>query len=73
MPVLIKTPACPLAVHPAARDAAGSWSGERVGNGLRLCFSDGTGRLAAFALVGAEAVAQRTRLAGQVAMPAGGW
>jgi rubredoxin-NAD+ reductase len=71
MPVLVKTPACPVAVHPVARDAVGNWSNEPLADGLRLRFSNLEGHLAGFALVGAQAVAERASFAKQVRRDAG--
>jgi rubredoxin-NAD+ reductase len=68
MPVVVKTPACPVAAHPVARDAAGDWHEEAVGAGLRLRFARPDGQLAGFALVGAEAVAERASLASSMAV-----
>jgi rubredoxin-NAD+ reductase len=66
MPVLVKTPACPVAVHPVARGAAGTWSSEQLADGLRLRFSDLDGELTGFALVGAQAVGERAGLLKQL-------
>jgi rubredoxin-NAD+ reductase len=65
MPVLIKTPACPVAVHAPPRGTSGSWTTESFGDGLLLRFSDPDGGLCGFALVGARAVAERAGLSKQ--------
>lgn len=66
MPVVVKTPACPVAVHPVGRDVAGSWTNEAVDGELRLRFSSVEGHLTGFALVGAKAVAERSSLVRQI-------
>ena len=50
MPVIVKTPACPVTVQPVARDAAGAWQAEEDGKGLKMTFTDPQGRLLGFAL-----------------------
>jgi rubredoxin-NAD+ reductase len=50
MPVIVKTPACPVAVQPVARDAAGAWQAEEDERGLKMTFTDPQGRLLGFAL-----------------------
>ena len=54
MPVVVKTPACPVAVQPVARDAAGQWQVEAAGDGVKMSFSDPDRRLLGFALTGAK-------------------
>ena len=66
MPVVIKTPSCPVAVQPVARGTDGRWIGEDSGGELRLRFLDRQDRLLGFALAGAGAVAERSRLARQM-------
>lgn len=58
MPVVVKTPACPVAVLPVARDAAGAWQTEAGENGVRMRFLTPDGRLIGFALAGGR-VAER--------------
>lgn len=50
MPVIVKTPACPVVVQPVARDAAGDWQAEEDERGLKMSFTDPQGRLLGFAL-----------------------
>ena len=53
MPVTIKTPACPVCVSPAPRDAKGEWQIEQDGNNVVAKFVDtATGDLLGFALTG---------------------
>lgn len=50
MPVVIKTPACPVAVQPVARDAQGHWDITADEHGVRGLFHDDALRLKGFAL-----------------------
>ncbi|GIK25318.1 MAG: pyridine nucleotide-disulfide oxidoreductase [Betaproteobacteria bacterium] len=50
MPVVIKTPACPVAVQPVARDTKGSWDITADDGGVRGLFYDADARLLGFAL-----------------------
>lgn len=50
MPVVIKTPACPVAVQPVARDAQGSWEIVADEGGVKGLYHDAGGRLKGFAL-----------------------
>ncbi len=50
MPVVIKTPACPVAVQPVARDAQGRWEITADERGVKGLFYDTDGRLLGFAL-----------------------
>jgi rubredoxin-NAD+ reductase len=50
MPVAIKTPACPVAVQPVARDATGSWGISADERGVKGLFYATDGRLLGFAL-----------------------
>lgn len=52
MPVVVKTPARPTAVSPAARDADGLWEIIESDTGIKATFSDATGKLLGFALTG---------------------
>ncbi len=61
MPVVIKTPACPVAVAPPPRGAKGTWQVEAIEGGVRARFLAGDGRLLGFALAGA-AVAEKQGL-----------
>lgn len=61
MPVIVKTPACPVAVVPAPRDEPGEWSTEGSGCDLKLVFSDTAARVRAFTLTGSR-TAERAAL-----------
>jgi rubredoxin-NAD+ reductase len=52
MPVTIKTPACPVVVSPAARDAEGEWDIEQDGRNVVAKFNSPEGKLLGFALTG---------------------
>ncbi|MGE0370550.1 MAG: NAD(P)/FAD-dependent oxidoreductase [Gammaproteobacteria bacterium] len=65
MPVLVKTPSCPVVVSPAPADAAGEWREEDVEGGVRARFLAPDGALLGFALTGA-AVAEKQGLATQL-------
>jgi rubredoxin-NAD+ reductase len=52
MPVTIKTPACPVTVSPAPRDAAGNWEVEQDGLNVVARFVGSDGQLLGFALTG---------------------
>lgn len=52
MPVTIKTPACPICVSPAPRDAEGEWTIEQDGNNVVAKFHNPAGELIGFALTG---------------------
>lgn len=66
MPVVVKTPACPVAVAPVAPSAYGAWSEEASGRDVKLVFTDPTSRVLGFALTGAR-VAERAALAKSMA------
>jgi rubredoxin-NAD+ reductase len=68
MPVVVKTPAHPVAVLPVAREAAGEWRMQANGDGVKMAFVDGQERLAGFALTGAYA-GERSEMAKRAAMP----
>lgn len=65
MPVLVKTPACPLVVAPPPAGVGGEWQVEGTGRDRRALFRDREGGLRGFALLGGE-VTQRNALAGQL-------
>ena len=65
MPVVIKTPACPVTVCPPAPGTAGEWQVESSPVGVRALFLDGTDRLHGFALTG-QATAEKNSLAQQL-------
>ncbi len=60
MPVLIKTPACPVVVSPPPAGSKGEWQVEQVQDGIKALFRDGDAVLG-FALSG-NAVNERTTL-----------
>ena len=62
MPVIVKTPAHPVAVLPVARDAVGTWRTLANGRGIKLGFFDALDRLRGFALTG-EYAAERAAMA----------
>jgi rubredoxin---NAD+ reductase len=65
MPVVVKTPAHPVAVLPVARDAPGTWRTLAEGQGIKLGFFDERDRLRGFALTGTHS-AQRSEMVRQV-------
>ena len=67
MPVVVKTPAHPVAVLPVARDALGTWQVMANGQGIKLGFVDTQNQLRGFALTGAYA-AERSEMAKQLSM-----
>ena len=62
MPVVVKTPAHPVAVTPVARDAAGAWQEMASGRGVKMGFIDGLNNLAGFVLTG-EYASERNEMA----------
>ncbi len=54
MPVMVKTPAHPVAVLPPKPGAAGGWKVECGDTGIRALHEDDSGRLQGFALTGSE-------------------
>ncbi len=65
MPVVVKTPAHPVAVLPVARDAVGVWKILAEGRGIKLGFFDAQNQLRGFALTG-EYAAERSEMAKQI-------
>ncbi|MDD4911464.1 MAG: FAD-dependent oxidoreductase [Sideroxydans sp.] len=61
MPVVVKTPAHPVAVLPVARDAAGAWQTLASGNGIKMAFLDASDRISGFVLTG-EFAAERSEM-----------
>jgi len=61
MPVVVKTPSCPVVILPPPAGAAGEWLEEGVDDGVRARFLDSDGELLGFALT-ASAVAERAFL-----------
>lgn len=55
MPVVVKTPAHPIAVSPVARDALGSWRILVSGDGVSMGFFDPQDRMTGFVLTGVYA------------------
>ncbi len=55
MPVVVKTPAHPVAVLPVGRDSAGEWKILAQGQGVKLGFFNAEDQLCGFALTGAYA------------------
>jgi len=65
MPVVVKTPACPLITCPPEPGATGEWIVEGEGADLKALFHDPAGKLLGFALSGA-AVSQKNEVVKQV-------
>lgn len=61
LPVLIKTPSCPVVAAPPTQQAEGSWHYEQADDSVLAEFKSPTGQLLGFALVG-KAVRQKSRL-----------
>ncbi|MDO9054065.1 MAG: FAD-dependent oxidoreductase [Gallionella sp.] len=55
MPVVVKTPAHPVAVSPVARDAPGAWRTLATGDGISMGFFDPQDRMTGFVLTGVYA------------------
>lgn len=66
MPVVIKTPACPVTVCPPAPGTEGEWKVEATEQGVRALFLDSGERLHGFALTG-QATAEKNSLAQRLA------
>jgi rubredoxin-NAD+ reductase len=67
MPVVVKTPAHPLAVAPVARDAAGAWQELASGQGVKMGFMDTLNNLTGFVLTG-EYAGERNEMAKRLAI-----
>jgi rubredoxin-NAD+ reductase len=52
MPVMVKTPCCPVAVNPPPLGAEGQWQIEQDGNHVKALFNNPAGVLLGFALTG---------------------
>ena len=65
MPVVIKTPACPITVCPPAPGTDGEWQVESTPLGVRALFLDVAGKLQGFALT-EQATAEKNSLAQQL-------
>ncbi|MEH6606602.1 MAG: FAD-dependent oxidoreductase [Pseudomonadales bacterium] len=61
MPVMVKTPVCPIVVSPAALGAEGEWSVQEDGNNVVAEFRNSAGELLGFALTG-DGTKQKMRL-----------
>jgi rubredoxin-NAD+ reductase len=66
MPVMVKTPAHPVAVLPPRMGVAGDWKIERSDTGICALYIDEAGRLQGFALTGSE-TGRRNTLAKEIA------
>lgn len=55
MPVIVKTPACPVAVAPPAADAPGEWFIDADKNNIKAVFKSPDGEILGFALTGSYA------------------
>lgn len=67
MPVVVKTPAHPVAVSPVSRDAAGAWQELASGQGVKMGFIDASNNLAGFVLTG-EYAGERNEMAKRLAV-----
>jgi rubredoxin-NAD+ reductase len=65
MPVVVKTPAHPVAVLPVARDAVGTWQLRANSDGVKMEFLDAEQRMSGFVLTGRYA-AERNEMSKQV-------
>jgi len=65
MPVIVKTPACPVVVAPPPRDSEGEWQLEESDDGIRARFLAPDGRMLGFALAGAQ-IRQRQVLSAEL-------
>lgn len=72
MPVVVKTPAHPVAVLPVARDAVGNWQLRANSDGVKMAFIDADARMSGFVLTGRYAAERNemSKLLGQP-LPAG--
>ncbi|MDO8990001.1 MAG: FAD-dependent oxidoreductase [Sideroxyarcus sp.] len=68
MPVVVKTPAHPIAVLPVARDAVGDWQTLAAGDGVKMAFFDKLDRLTGFTLSG-EFAGERNEMSKRVHAP----
>lgn len=60
MPVMVKTPCCPVAVVPPEVTEDGTWEVEREGNNVRALYRDSSGALLGFALTGDRVIEKQT-------------
>lgn len=68
MPVVVKTPAHPVAVLPVARDAVGSWQLFANSDGVKMAFLDAEQCMSGFVLTGRYA-AERNEMSKQIGHP----
>lgn len=61
MPVIVKTPQCPVVITPPPRDSQGNWQADPVADGVSLQHQNSDGASNGFALAGA-AVSRRQEL-----------
>ncbi len=61
MPVVVKTPAHPVAVSPVARDAAGAWQVLASGQGIKMGFFNPQNQMTGFSISG-EFTAERNEM-----------
>jgi rubredoxin-NAD+ reductase len=71
MPVVVKTPAHPVAVLPVARDAVGIWQLRANSDGVKMEFLDAEQRISGFVLTGRYATERNemSKQVGQRALP----
>jgi rubredoxin-NAD+ reductase len=67
MPVVVKTPAHPIAVSPVARDAIGAWQSLALGQGVKMGFIDALNNMTGFVLTG-EYAGERNEMAKRLAV-----
>lgn len=66
MPVVVKTPAHPVAVAPVARDAVGAWKEQASGQGVKMGFIDAQDKMTGFVLTG-EFAGERSEMTKRLA------
>jgi rubredoxin-NAD+ reductase len=66
MPVVVKTPAHPVAVAPVARDAVGAWRELATGQGVKMGFFGEKNEMQGFVLTG-EFAGERNEMAERLA------
>jgi len=67
MPVVVKTPAHPVAVLPVARDAVGAWQEMASGKGVKMGFIDVMNNMSGFVLTG-EYASERNEMTKKLAV-----
>lgn len=63
MPVVVKTPAHPVAVLPVARDVVGTWQLRATGDGVKMEFLDAEQHISGFVLTGRYAAERNAMVA----------